>query len=708
MKKHNAIFILFFLPFLINSTINAQNIWELQGNVLDSTSAPMVAATVMLMQLTNDKLEDFAITDNNGHFQFKSKKEGAFKLQITYVGYGTFVREIDLTKEKKVIDFGDIILRPDAYLLDGVTVKESFLPILIKKDTIEYHADAFKTAPNASVEDLLKKLPGIEVDKDGTIKAQGEEVKQIFIDGKEFFDNDPKIASRNIPADVVHKVQVFDKKSEFTEFTGIDDGQDSKAINLKIKDGKNKGTFGNVKGAYGTDNRYQGSTSLNRFDSKMQISVLGNINNTNEQAFSLMDYLDFSGGLEDLMSGEGLDLSQLPSNLVDNSGQTDTYSGGLNFNYDFNKKTTLRSNYFFDRSDNQTKVGSRFLRILDDGNFSNETTANQFQSLANHRLKFKLSHEFDATQDLKTEFKLGYSDTQKRENSNSKSFAENEVLRNKTDINQQSTFQNLNWSSRIAYRKKLKKKGRFLTSEVKFEGKENDGQNELNTSSALSYTPSISDSILQKQNSQFSNLSYRANVNYVEPLGTTKYLSFSFSSANNEANNEKIFLDRTTDNTYITNNFLSNHFKRNYITNEAGIAFKRIWTNLNFSIGGDFQYINVRNKTLQNNTQIRKSFKKILPNARLDYQINPSSQLQINYSTRVKLPSIKQIQAVVDNVDPLNIYIGNPDLSAEYIHGLNLEFFKPKSILFPKYVSWVLMSSTSKIALQKQKLLTTN
>ena len=294
-------------------------------------------------------MKGFATTDEAGRFRVQATTENTYTLQITYIGYGTFERNLELTAQATDIDYGKIILNPNSYNLAGVTVTDAFVPIIIKNDTIEYNAAAFKTKPNAVVEDLLRKLPGVEVDQDGTIRAQGEEVQNILVDGKAFFDDDPKIASRNLPADIVDKVQLFDKASDFAEFTGIDDGNDEKTINLAIKEGKNKGLFGTVVGAYGADQRGKAAFNVNRFNEKMQLSAIGNANNINEQAFSITDYLDFMGGVEDLMNGE-LDLNLLPSNLLDNSGVTDLASGGLNFNYDFSKKFTLRSNYFADVS----------------------------------------------------------------------------------------------------------------------------------------------------------------------------------------------------------------------------------------------------------------------------------------------------------------------------------------------------------------------
>ncbi len=660
--------------FIFQTTICAQSNWSVSGTVLDSVSAPLAGATIMLTHLADDRLEGFAIADEAGAFEIAAQEAGAFKLRITYVGYGSFEREVGLTEATKTLDFGKIILRTDAVDLTGVTVKESFLPIVIKKDTVEYHADAFKTRPNANVEDLLKKLPGVEVEKDGTIKAQGEEVEQIFVDGKEFFDDDPKIASRNIPADVVNKVQVFDKKSDFTEFTGIDDGNESKAINLKIKEGKNKGTFGNLKGSYGTDNRYLAAGNINRFDAKMQLSALANANNTNQQAFSLMDYLRFTGGLDDLMNGGNIDFDQLPTNLIDNAGVTKSYSGGVNFNYDFGQKTQWRSNYFYDYSDNRTRVDNRFQRLLDEGVFTNTSAGDQFNQLRNHRIALKLNHQFNPSQDLKTSFRMGFSDNEKQSSSDASSFSTGGALANHSNTFRTMDFQNRFWSSQTSFRKKFKKKGRFFTAGIELEGKDNDGENYLNNTLTIYEAPTKTDSLTQLQNSQSNQLNYRADVNYVEPLGEAKYLSFSASRSTDDAVGEKSFWEETTHGNFVVNEPLGNHFERRHHITEGGLAFKWIRPSFNISLGADYQVIDVDNDDLKRNTAFGKSFKSPLPNARFDYQIGQGTQLTVSYRTRMNVPAFEQIQPVIDNLDPLNTYIGNPDLDAEYVHGIDVDF----------------------------------
>ncbi len=656
---------------------------EIKGTVLDSLQEPMVGASVVLKHAADDKMEAFAIANKQGAFRLSSDEYGEFVLQITYIGYGTFERPLTLKEGEGPVDFGEIVLHQSAYALDGVTVEESFIPIIIKKDTIEYNAAAFKTRPNATVEDLLKKLPGVEVERDGTIKAQGEEVENVLVDGKEFFDDDPKIATRNIPADVVDKVQVFDKKSEFSEFTGIDDGEEAKTINLAIKEGKNKGWFGDVKGAYGTEklsdplgNRYKASTSINRFNKDMQLSVVGSVNNINEQAFSLMDYLKFSGGLDDLMSGGRFDFSDLPINLLDQAGSNDLYSGGVNFNYDFGKKTELRSNYFYNLSQNITQNKSTIENILNEGSYTNRSAGTQSQDLANHRLSFKLKHQLDDSQDFTAKINAGFSDIDGQQTSLTDALINETTLVNQSDNYSTGNSELNNWNSDFLYRKKLKKKGRFFTGRLGLKGKDESGSDQLmNRVSFYENSQLLSiDSIDQLQNEKTKSLTYSGKINYVEPLGKANYLNFSISSEVADDDRKKNFYDQTEPGVYKINDLLSSDFKRDYNQNRAGIGYKRMRDKYTLSLGLDYQLLTLDNKDQNGGEPFSKDFKGLLPTASYRYQFGKATQLSARYNTFVQAPDLEQLQPVVDNSSLTNIYVGNPDLSAEYIHALDLNF----------------------------------
>ena len=330
----------------------------ISGIVSDTSNTPLLGATVVVLQAKDSVLKSFALSDKEGNFAIKRVAAGEYILQITFIGYQKVSQPFSIKPDQSAWDAGTFILQPEILTADEVSIEADRTPILMKGDTIQYNADAFKTQPNAVVEDLLKKLPGVEVERDGTVKAQGETVQKVLVDGKEFFGDDPKMATKNLPADAVDNVQVFDKKSEMAEFTGVDDGNEQKTINLELKEDKKQGVFGNVTAGYGTDNRYESRLNLNRFNDKLQFSAIGMANNTNRQGFSIGDYINLMGGMSNLMGGGGGSFSLslnteevgIPLENGLNNGFVNTGAGGINFNYDLGKNTSLSTSYFFQQN----------------------------------------------------------------------------------------------------------------------------------------------------------------------------------------------------------------------------------------------------------------------------------------------------------------------------------------------------------------------
>src|SRR6478736_7417252 len=351
--------ILLFLSLIICSSSAFAQKFVITGQVLDSLSNPLPSATVMLLNPKDSSLVNFSVSDARGVFEMKNVNRGSYQVKVTFVGLAPFTKNIS-TSENSVVDVGRLKMEPLTKQLDEVVIVDK-APVTVKRDTIEFNAGSFKTKANANVEDLLKKLPGVEVETDGTVRAQGEQVQRVTVDGREFFGRDPKLATRNLPADAVDKVQVFDKKSDQSTFTGIDDGQREKTINLELKEEKRTGAFGNMMGGAGTEDRWQGKASINRFAKGQQLSFLGMGNNVNEQGFSMDDYMNFSGGSSQMMAGGGGSMrvqlggdnqNGVPLNFGGRqNGIVTNYAGGLNFNRDFSTKTKMTSSYFYNRLD---------------------------------------------------------------------------------------------------------------------------------------------------------------------------------------------------------------------------------------------------------------------------------------------------------------------------------------------------------------------
>ena len=354
-------FILLFILTTLFNAASAQKNGVVRGSVFDSISNQFVGgATVTLLKKKDSSLVSFTMTDNKGQFEITSLADGDYRLLLTHINYHNSNTHFSITAQKKQADLGTIQMKDLAQILSEVTVTAEAPPVTLVGDTIQYNAGSFKTPPNANVEQLLKNMPGMKVDKDGTITAQGQKVSRVLVDGKEFFGNDPKIATRNLPADAVDKVQSYDRLSDAAQLTGIDDGNSEKTINLKLKKEKKKGMFGKVNAGAGTADRYEGRFNLNSFKGARQLSAIGMANNTNAEGFSIMDMLNFSGELNRMKQGGGG--GGMMINLPDNQGGqmsgmngsngtgiNSIAAGGINYNNLIGNSTDFTSNLFYNR-----------------------------------------------------------------------------------------------------------------------------------------------------------------------------------------------------------------------------------------------------------------------------------------------------------------------------------------------------------------------
>lgn len=654
----------------LTRTLNGQSLpIEISGIALDSIGQPMIGATVILKQAEDGLMEGFSLTDDAGYFEIQSNKVGPFILQITYVGYGTFEKNLSLTESTADLNLGTITLNPLAITLEEALVKDAFIPIIIKNDTIQYHAKAFKTGPNATVEDLLKKLPGVEVEQDGTIKAQGETVKEILVDGKPFFEEDPKIASRNIPADVVDEVQVFDKASDLAYFTGIDDGNEAKTINLNIAEGKNKGWFGNGEAAYGEAGHYKLKGMLNRFNDRMQASIIANANDINEQVFTLEDYLKFSGGLEELMQSGNLDLNEIPSGILNQDGVNTSQNAGLNLNYDFNTQTTLRFNYFYNDRNSFTEqlVSSR--NVLNNNSFQTSTNNIGQADFSNHQAKLNFKHQFDDSQQILFISRLGSNLNRGITNRTQQSQTKAELINTSIQSNAQ-TSDFLDWSFKFDYQKRFKKAGRFTTLMAAYNTLQTNSQLDLQ-STIQTFTPpgAFLDTLTQQQRTSFEQPGLELKWTYSEPLKTGHYLQFTAGYEHSESQRDKQFFDfiEETNSSLVRNEKLSNFFDRNYEKRVGGLAYAKLKKDSKWTSGINLEQIAL--KSVSND--FSRTFNFLLPYSFFNHIISNGKQLRLRYQTQINLPAIEQMQAVVDNSNPLFMITGNPDLVPEYQHQIS-------------------------------------
>ena len=500
-----------------------------------------------------------------------------------------------------------------------------------------------------------------------------------MVDGKEFFGSDPQIATQNLPADAVDKVQVFDKKSDMAEFSGIDDGNEQKTINLSLKEDKKNGYFGNAMGGYGTEDRFEAKANINRFGSKMQISGIGMANNTNQQGFSIEDYIQFMGGLGNLMRGGGgrIELSfddagGLPLGMNLQNGFVTTLAGGINLNAELGKKTELSSSYFYNYLNNQTERSLERENFLDSGSFFNTENSKQENRNNNHRLNLNLEHKIDTSMNLLLRGNIGFNDGKSSSIGINEAMTSEGILENRSETDYLSEAMGLNWDANLTYRWRIRKPGRTLVANLSSGMNNIDRQGSiysLNTFPLLAVT----DTLDQRQTELNQRVNFGGRVSYTEPIGKGKYLEWNYSRQNYNNDLQKDFYDRKGE-TEIRNTDLSNHFLQDYIYDRTGINFRWNLKKLNLTTGISLQQSQLSGELLTQNEEVSTSFRNWLPSLRARYEMAATRSIRFDYTTRVREPSLEQLQPIVDNSDPLNIYIGNPNLRPAYSHSMDLEF----------------------------------
>jgi hypothetical protein len=680
--KHFAFLILLLAPL---ASAAQQYRHQLSGTVKEASGTTVPGVTVVLLSLPDSTLESFAMTDSLGRFRLKKAASGKYTLKVSYIGHQSYTRDIELKSSDGDLELGDVQLKPKNVQLKEVSVEADHIPVKIKNDTIEYNARAFKTQPNAVVEDLLKKLPGVEVEKDGTIKAQGKTVNRVLVDGKEFFGDDPAVATKNLPADAVNAVQVFDKKSEMAEFTGIDDGVRDKTINLKLKDEKKQGVFGSVAAGYGTQNRWESKASAHSFKKKMQVSGLAASNNVNQQPFSVMDYVNFMGGFKNLMQGGGgggkITLSSsdigLPMGAANNEGFTTTASGGLNFNCDLNSVTELRSSYFYNHLSKEADKTLTRRNQLGRGFYT--THENSFRRGSNygHRFNVSLKYRTDSSQHLTFRNNTGFTGESLSALVGSRSLTELSSVLGASSSSNTTANNGYKTSSTLSYMKRLDKKGRNFASDFSF-GMLN-GLSEYRVNALSRFMPGSeeesTDTLNQVQNQGSRQHSYGAKLSYTEPLFSNLYGEISYAYQRTANSLSKDFRDVVSGGaSEIPNAALSNRYSNTYYYNRGGAALKYATKAHMLTAGLSWQQSSLKGLVQDENSRIDRSFRNFLPRASWNYTIAPTRSLQMFYQTSVNEPSAEQLQPVVNNTDPLNLYIGNPALNPEYAHNTGMSF----------------------------------
>lgn len=661
---------LFALPAMAQSGVDVTGKVVERGNNL-----PVEQATVRLLTGKDSLLVGGVVSSRNGVFTIKNIKSGSYLLHVTYVGYEPVYQPLHITGKVNPVKVGTIELSDGAIELGEAVVIGKANEVVVRNDTVEYNADSYKVTEGSVLEDLLKKMPGVEIASDGKVTVNGKEIKKIMIDGKEFFSDDPKVASKNLPAKMVDKVQVLDKKSDMSIMTGFDDGEEETVINLTVKKGMKQGWFGNAFAGYGSEKRYEGNAMVNRFINNDQFTFMGGLNNTNNMGFSDLASTMFSG-----MGGGGRGGF---GRFGSGNGITTSGNAGLNFSKEFTPKMTIGGNTRYSHSDNDAQSKSETQNIFsnDSSSYYSETNISRTKS-DNIGANFRMEWKPDTLTSIIFTPDLGYSRTSSSEIGNFETLDGNleKVNGGKSEYN--SNGEGINLSGRLEYSRKLNNEGRVFSASLSggYDDTYNEGMNYSSTEYYQLIAGQTNETIDQKFRYDNSGFNYRAYASWVEPIGHNNFIqgTYSFSKKNQES--LKNSYARGEDGLYsVLDTAYSQSYKNDFINQRASLSFKAQREKYNYTIGlnVDPSYtksINfVGDITL---SELKRSVVNVSPMAQFNYMFNKQTNLRINYSGRTNQPSMTQLQPVADVSDPLNTVIGNPDLNPRYTNNLFLRFQK--------------------------------
>lgn len=708
-------FTILLLTACLLSTVSAfaQSPFTVKGFVTDtSTNTKLANSTVSVLNAKDSTLVRFTRVNPAGTFSITSLKKGKFILLVTYPEYADYVETFTLDSAKNSRDFGKVSMVLKAKLLADVIIKGTRAAIKIKGDTTEFDPRAFKIQPNATVEDLLKQLPGIQVDKDGKITAQGQTVPKVLVDGEEFFGDDPTLVTKNLRADMVDKVQLYDKKSDQATFTGIDDGEKTKTINIQLKADKKNGYFGKLEGGVGTDGHYQGTALFNRFKAKSKFSAYGILGNTGKVGLGWEDSqklgtmggnVEFGddGGIMFFSSGSGSD-DGLDSwgGQYNQQGIPLARTGGIHYDTKFNKDNeTLNLNY---------KIGSLAVDGTENTLSQNNTPDGSINSASNrlyHNYIFRqkldgmYNIKFDTTQNLKIMFDATLKHGQSRSNYDYLSQFDSGI---KVSSNTRGIINNTDgkvFDVSAFYTKKFKKKGRTFSLNVT--GNINQGnahgflkyqQNFYNPAGVIDST-ALTD---QLKTSKTNSSVLTTNATYTEPLSKDFSVVANYAFKTSHGISDQRSFDQSVPGQYdVQVDKFSNDYRLNEISNQVGAIFNLKSKKATFNFGTRVSSVNFDQLNQFTDVPFKRTFINWAPQAFFQYKLGKQESVRAFYNGNTTQPAINQIQPVANNNDPNNVVVGNPFLKPSFRNRFNLSYNSYKVISGQSLYFWSSYSFTN-------------
>ena len=638
-------------------------------------------AVVALLSVKDSVLYKFARTDAEGKYSIGNLKAGDYILMTTHPYFADVIFKSAITGSETVIP--TIALTSKSKLLEEVIVKTGS-PIKIKGDTTVYTADSFKVRAGANVQELLRKLPGIQVDKDGKITAMGEQVKKVLVDGEEFFGDDPGIATKNLRADIVKEVEVFDKKSDQAAFTGIDDGVKDKTINLKLKDNAKKGYFGKAEAGTDFKNYYNNSIMANAFKGKRKLATYGIMSNTGQTNLDWDDRNNYGGGMGDNMEvQDNGDIYFTGGSGDDNyyggrAGIPQNWNGGFHYSNKFNNnKQTLNSGYKITKVNSPSGERNFTTNFTGDSSFNSNSIADGFSTKLKQSLNLSFETNIDSSNSLKFTARGNLNNTKNSSNYFLKSISDKFLPINNIERHTRGESDNSAINTSLLWKHKFKKIARTLTVNVGYNLARTKSDSYLNSKNEY-YKGGVlnSNDTTDLENIKNNNTnSLTTNITYTEPIAKDLFLSFNyaFSLVGNE--NERTSFSKDLNNKYnVRIDSLTNSFLFKQVSHKPGVSFRMVKKKYNYSVGLAVSNTSFKQDNRTQNLFRKYSFTNFFPSASVYKKLSGNGGIRINYNGSTRAPSLEQLQPIVDNTDQVNQYIGNPDLNQSFTHNFNLNY----------------------------------
>ncbi len=666
-------------------TLSAQ-FWVVKGQVADSASKKALPSATVILKKLSDQSERVFATNPDGEFRFTNVLQDDYRLVVSYVGFKSL--DTMLQVRDTSIDLGEILLAMDTKNLGDVTVEGLIERVRQNGDTTEYNADAFKVNPDATAENLVEKMPGVVI-QNGQVQAQGENVRRVLVDGREFFGDDPNAALKNLPAEIIERIQIYDQASDQAQFTGFLDGETTKTMNIITKVSMRNGEFGKVYAGGGSDETYNLGGSINLFRSKSRTTILGQMNNINIQNFSTSDLLGMAaggrrgggrGGAGGGRGGAGGGAGTGGGSdflVGQQGGISETKALGINYSFEDDQKFKFSGSYFFNQSDNvlDENIFRQFTIPENQGQTFTESSSSPSRNI-NHRFSGTLEYKFDDKNAIIMRPRFTLQDNSGSAIVNGVTMV-NEDMLNRAFTQNQSDLMAYSFSNNLLFRHAFEKRGRTLSLNLSTAIDENTGDAFLMAENEFFSRNSRTEEINQFTDTDTYRTNMTINATYTEPLGERNQLSFGYRYGYQYNDSEReVFSFNESNNGYTDLNIpLTSTFENDYITHRAILGFNKRGTKGTLTIRA-----NVQNALLDNDQvfpeadNISRVFNNFLPSVVYRYRFGTGKSFNFNYRTSTNAPSVGQLQNVIDNSNPLNISAGNPQLDQTYQHSATIRY----------------------------------